>query len=73
MALTREHEDIRRAIARLDRDATPETAEDLSRRLDALVEAVEILARDRYEFPGLPESNLRSAIWRAKRRSVGHR
>jgi hypothetical protein len=67
MALTTDYEEIGQRIARVGQGARPETPEQLSTRLDALVEAVEILARDHYEFPALPESSLRSALSRARR------
>jgi hypothetical protein len=68
MTLSNDFGDIRQTIVRLGQGANPETREELSGRLDALVEAVEILARDHYEFPALPESNLRSALAKARRR-----
>jgi hypothetical protein len=67
MAVTTDYKDVRQEILRLGRESR-ETPEQLSERLDALVEAVEILARDHYEFPALPESNLRSTLSRARRR-----
>lgn len=68
MALTTNREDIYETLSRIERDGAPEGIADLSRRLDALVEAVEILSRDQYEFPTLPESNLRNALSRARGR-----
>jgi hypothetical protein len=68
VAATKQRESIKQAITRLEWAGAPTDAEELARRLDALVEAVEILARDRYQFPTMPESNLRSALWRARRR-----
>jgi hypothetical protein len=66
MALSTDHEDIDQLISRLTgKEPRPETIEELGRRVDALVEAVEILARERYEFPTIPESNLRNALLRA--------
>jgi hypothetical protein len=67
MAVTADFEEIRQAISELGRDtAPPPTPEELGKRLDALVEAVEILAREHYVFPGLPQSTLRNALSRAK-------
>jgi hypothetical protein len=70
MAITADRQSIEREVATLARIAPvrrPEGPEDLGRRLDAVVEALEILARDRYQFPGMPESRLTSAIARARR------
>jgi hypothetical protein len=67
MTASTDYIDLKKAIAELERSGTPESPAELSRRLDALVEAIEILARDRYEFPGLPDSNLRNALMRARR------
>jgi hypothetical protein len=67
MALTTTREEIEQALARMEQSPTVEGRDELTRRLDALVEAVEILARDKYEFPGLPESRLRGALTRARR------
>jgi hypothetical protein len=67
MALTTTREEIEQALARMEQNPTAEGRDELSRRLDALVEAVEILARDQYEFPGLQESRLRGALTRARR------
>jgi hypothetical protein len=68
MALTTNRQEIEQVLARLEREPVPEEVAELSRRLDALVEAVEILAREQYNFPGLPESRLRSALARARGR-----
>jgi hypothetical protein len=67
MALTTNREEFEQMIARLEHDARPEGLEELSRRLDAVVEAMEIFARNQYDFPGMPESRLRSALARARR------
>ena len=67
MALTTERESIEQIIRRLEPTSRPESLTDVSRRLDALVEAVEILARNRYEFPGT-ESRLRWTLNRARRK-----
>ena len=66
MALTTERESLEQLIRQLDRSDRTESLTDLSSRLDALVEAVEILAQDRYEFPGT-ESRLRWALNTARR------
>jgi hypothetical protein len=67
MALTTDRADIERALAELDRTSPPEGVAELAKRMDALLEAVEILARDHYEHPGLSESRLRDALTRARR------
>ena len=67
MALTTNRDEFEQMIARLERDARPEGLEELSRRLDAGVEAMEIFARDHYDFPGMPETRLRGALARARR------
>jgi hypothetical protein len=66
MALTTERESIEQVIRQLERSDRTESLTDVSRRLDALLEAVEILAQDRYEFPGA-ESRMRWAMDRARR------
>ena len=62
---------IESTLARMMRARTehdvPEGLDELSERLDGLIEAVEILARDHYDFPALPESRLRTAVARARR------
>jgi len=68
MALTTDLEGNRQPILGLRQADVPPTPEELSRRLDALVEAVELLAHEHYVFPGLPESSLRNALSRAKGR-----
>jgi hypothetical protein len=66
MTLTTDFEGTAQAIFRLRRADGPPTPEELSMRLDALVEAIELLAHNHYEFPGLPESSLRNALSRAR-------
>ena len=66
MALTTERESLEQVIRQLERSDQTESRTDVSRRLDALVEAVEILAQDRYEFPA-PRARLRWALHRARR------
>jgi hypothetical protein len=67
VAKTTEREDIEQMLIRVVKAPEPETISDLSRRLDALVDAVEIIAREQYSFPALPESSLRSALIKARR------
>jgi hypothetical protein len=67
MTLTSDIEGIRKTVLQLQQGRSTETIEELGSRLDALVDAVELLSQDRYEFPGT-ESRVRWALDRARRR-----
>ena len=67
MALTTDRQEIWHTPIRLERAPSLDVVDELNRRLDALVDALEIIAREQYDFPGLPESKLRSALNRARR------
>jgi hypothetical protein len=61
--IDRENIIVRRRARRLE-----EEVEELNQRLDALVEAVNRMARQHYRYPLLPENSLSSALHDARRR-----